>query len=410
MEHPTTTFSCLTAPRGLFVNDCRIVVCTHVWADGPAQALRRYLNAARVAELLYIGHPLFSDSHLDGNGFEVYRCGEEQKRRYGAIKRLPAPVSYIRDILLTLLYVWRRPGRYDAFIAFNNLNAMAGLVLRWFGKVDKVVYYTVDYTPRRFGNQILNRIYHAIERIAAQRSDETWNLSERMIEGRMAKHTLSRDDLGPQKILPMGFWLEESTALRSGEYDPHRLVYMGHLLEKNGVQFVLRAVPAIVERIPDFRFLVIGDGEYGDDLKRLAKTLSITDNVDFKGYVEDEADVNRLIARSALAVALYERGDPETNWTYYADPGKLKAYLGMGVPVLLTDVPPNAGEIVAHQCGEIIDTSPESISSVVIGLMGNKARIAQFRENARTYSRAFDWQAQFDQRISELLRPRWPEG
>ena len=47
---------------------------------------------------------------------------------------------------------------------------------------------------------------------------------------------------------------------------------MGHILEKQGVQYFIDAVPLIIKSLPDFKFLVIGDGEY---LKKLKEQVLI---------------------------------------------------------------------------------------------------------------------------------------
>ena len=60
-------------------------------------------------------------------------------------------------------------------------------------------------------------------------------------------------------------------------------VTVRRLYPKNGVQYALRAVPQCVERIPNFRLVVVGDGPQRPELERLVKELQIEENVRFFG-------------------------------------------------------------------------------------------------------------------------------
>jgi len=120
-------------------------------------------------------------------------------------------------------------------------------------------------------------------------------------------------------------------------------------------------------------------------------------------HIKDHTEVEKLIAKSALAVALYERGDLERNFTYYSDPGKIKVYLGAGVPVLLTDVPYNAKEIEKEKCGKIVELEPKSIARAVVELMKNEDVLKKYRKNAIEYAKRFDWNLIFGRIFSESI-------
>ena len=286
-----------------------------------------------------------------------------------------------------MFYVLKQQGGYDYYIGFNNLNAFSGLLLRKMGKIDKCIYYVVDYTPNRFTNPILNKIYHWMETYCARHCDETWNLSWRMVEAREKFKNVKLKECGLQKVVPMGVWLDNVVQLKENEINKNQLVFMGHILKKQGVQYVIDAIPSILKRMPKFKFLVIGDGEYLPELKRKAKQRNLEQYVQFTGYIEDHNIIEKMVAESSLAVALYERGDLENNWTYYTDAGKLKVYLGAGVPVLLSDVPPNAKDIEENKCGKIVSLDPVNIANAIIELIGNQS----YRYNALRYIRQYDW-------------------
>ena len=367
----------------------RVVLAAHVFADGAYQACRRYLARRGMPVLVCVTHPLFPGK----GGSSAWECLEQgdETARGGTRLTLPGPLRYLWHTLLTVFWVLRQGRRFDLYVGFNNLNAMAGLVLRRLGVVRRCVYHVTDFVPRRFESGLMNRIYHAIESHCARHCDETWNLSLRMVDARLRFKGLKEEDCGPQRETPMGVWLDEQPHVPWEQVDRTQLVFMGHLLEKQGLQHVIRALPAIAEAVPEVSLLVIGKGEYRPRLEEMAQELGVAQRIRFQGFVESHEELERMVAGSALAVALYERGDLERNWTYYTDAGKIKVYLGAGVPVLTTDVPTNARAIEAARCALVIRPEPEDIARAVTGLLADEQRLRSYRENARRYIKDFDW-------------------
>lgn len=367
----------------------KIVIATHVYATGPAQDLLEYLRQEKAGRILFIGHPLFFSPKLKGSGYELYVKGELEKDVSRQIRKLPEPLAYIKDVLLNVFWVWKNGGKWDLFVGSDNLNAFSGIILKKLGRARKVVYYVIDYNPKRFRNRFLNMVYHKLDQFCVKHADETWNLSSRMAPARQEHFGFSG---GKQKTVPIGIWFDRFQRVPFERIERHTLAFMGHVLEKQGLQYVLAAVPAIIKELPDFKFLVIGDGEYLSELKRRSAELGIEEHVEFTGYVEKHSDVETLLSRCACAVAPYEKYDQDGNlsFTYFADPGKIKSYLAAGLPVLLSDVPYNAKEIEEKGCGLVIDDM-EKISEKIIALMNDEKKLERFRQNAVEYAREFDW-------------------
>lgn len=379
----------------------KVTILTHYYADGPAQALKEYC-LRREYDIVFMAHPLFYQGKDKGSFCEIYRQGKLEKSIKLTILKKNSLIDYAIQFLRSIIWGVRYCRGSDVFVGANNLNASAGLAMRYLGVVRKAVYYVVDYTPKRFESKKLNAIYHWVENFCAVNCDETWNLSQRMIQVRQELHMNHRKAYGIQRIVPMGMWFNQMKRYGLGEINRNQIVFMGHILEKQGLQFVIDAVPLIIKRIPDFKFLVIGNGEYLDELKRRVCQLDLNKYITFTGFMEDHRDIEENISRSALAVALYLHGDKESNWTFYSDPGKIKAYLGAGVPVLLTDVPHNAQEIQRARCGKIITLKKEDIATTIIGLLMDEKTLAEYKKNAVMYSSRFDWESMFDDALGSV--------
>ena len=63
--------------------------------------------------------------------------------------------------------------------------------------------------------------------------------------------------------------------------------FIGSLIRKKGIEFLLRAGPPILEKHPSCRFLVVGEGHLQSDLEQLVTNLGMTDSVIFTGRQTD---------------------------------------------------------------------------------------------------------------------------
>jgi glycosyltransferase involved in cell wall biosynthesis len=364
------------------------VVVTHRATSGPADALVDYLLPRR-RRLVVVEHG-FGSAASSGTSVRMWQDGRlVRQRSVPWSSRAPGPLTWIKDFAVTLLVgLWLRE-RADSYIGIDSLNASAGLVLRTLRRARRVVFWTIDYAPNRFGNSVLNRIYFALDRLCVTCCDVTWNLSPRMEEARAR-----RGVHGLQRVVPMGGNVSRLTAPVDAQ-----IVHMGSLLAKQGVQVVIEALPQIRAAVPRATLLIIGDGPYRRELERLARSAGVADAVTFAGYVDDHAEVERMLGESAVAIATYDPA--QADFTYYADPGKIKAYLAAGVPIVLTDVPWSAQWVAEHGAGLVVEYRPDDVARGVLALIGNADARSAAAELGR---RDCDWTRIFDRAFEGQAR------
>jgi len=378
-----------------------IIISTHVYSWGPAQDLRDYLVKNKIKKVIFIGHPLFFDPKLQGSGYELYGDGKKIQQYYGKIKKSPLLISLLHDLFFTIFWTLRFGKKWDVFFGSDNLNAMAGVILKKCGFVKTVIYYVIDYNPQRFENKILNYAYHWIDRFCVKYSDETWNVSPRMSMARKKYFNFTAPN---QKTVPIGMWFKRIKRLNFSDIEKQTLVYLGHVIKKQGIQHIIGAIPLIVKKIPNFKFVIIGDGDYLYTLKKQTEKLRVTKYVLFLGYIKDNTEVENLLAKCVLAVAPYEREiEGLISYTYFADPGKIKLYLAAGLPVIMTDVPYNAKDLVKNQCAKIVELNNKDITKVILDLMTNDKRLNEYRINAVKYASKFDWDLIFETNLKRVF-------
>jgi glycosyltransferase involved in cell wall biosynthesis len=367
-----------------------VAIVSNGFADGPAQALRDYL-VARDVRVVTIFHPLTPEQGTR-HRITVYDDGAQVKERSVRLPLKP-PASFALDPFVPLL-----PPHVDAWFGFNPLACARGLVARGQRRARQVVLWSVDFVPDRFGSGTLpTRVYDRLDRLSCMRADARVELSETARSARDRRHDLPPGS-APAFVVPMGAWIDRVPTTPPDGFRRRRIVFLGHLVERQGVGTLLAALSILDDVAGD----VIGTGPLELELREQAERASL--DVTFHGYVADHREVERLLSRSSVAVAPYAR-TAET-FTRYADPGKLKAYLAAGLPVVLTDVPPNARELESEAGAEVAADDPAALAAAIARALASPATWQARRESALTYARRFDWNALLGNLLAELdLKP-----
>lgn len=370
-----------------------ITIIVHDMVYGPPQALRDYLIQKKAARVVYVGLPFYEQKE---EKLVVYEQGKKVSEKVKRHIVSDGIFSYVRDFFLVIARLWRIQPRVETAVCADPLTALSALFLRRFNLVKHVVLYTMDFTPVRFDNAFLNYVFHKVERYCVTRADHVWNVSPRMAKGREEFLGISSKKY-PQVHVPVGIWNDKIKKVPYGKIKRHTILFIGHLIEKQGLQLIINAIPKILENIPDVKLVVIGGGEYGKTLKKLAKEKEVSSRVTFFGWVADRDEVYRLMSSCAVAVATYKPEQKKLrNFSYYADPGKIKNYLGAGIPVVLTDISYNAREIDKRKCGILVEYDVHAATQALMKLLSDDQLYKKYRKNALLYAQKLDWRIIFD--------------
>jgi len=366
-----------------------IVIVTHKNLTHPDDELVVYLNDKKYTNVLHICHSFYEvpnrkSYYLWYKNGKIYR-----EKSLFDFKQFSEPVVYLKEIVYSFFWVLTSGIIWETYIGMDGLCVYVGNILRKIGKVKKTVYWAIDFVPaNRFPSGLANKIYTYINTYGYKQSDEMWDLSPRMAEAREKYLGLRRSDYRKLKVVQYGMWIEKIKKISFAKCEQHTVVFLGRLLENQGAQLVIKAMPKILKKDSKFLFKIIGSGPYFDALVKLAKKEKVYAHCRFLGRIESHREIEDEIAKSALAVAPYISSLDK--WTYYADPGKVKTYLACGIPVLLTDLPWNAREIEKVHCGKIITENIDTLAKEICNFL-HKEKNQRYRSNARKYAKNFDY-------------------
>ena len=92
---------------------------------------------------------------------------------------------------------------------------------------------------------------------------------------------------------------------RDGEIDVFGAIHFRWL---KGIDILIKAMPTVIESIPDLKVYIAGSGEEEEALKSLVKNLGLENHMKFLGYISDEEEINRYY-RSCKLVVVPSRWD-----------------------------------------------------------------------------------------------------
>jgi phosphatidyl-myo-inositol dimannoside synthase len=196
------------------------------------------------------------------------------------------------------------------------------------------------------------------------------------------------------QVIPYGATVrvDQKTFSRSNEIPI--LLFSGRLIERKGVNYLLKAMPLILaER--QARLVITGDGHCRAEWEALSRELGVADRVEFAGFVSNER-LSELFRSCAIYVhpAIYDdRGDTE------------------GLGVVLIEALRNSKPVVASKVGGIVDVikdeetgllvpekDPAAIADAVLRLLADSKLARRLGEQGNVYAaQFFNWDRITDQ-------------
>lgn len=291
--------------------------------------------------------------------YEIH--GSKTPLKYFAMKVL--------DFISDVYFVVGTRKRFTLFIGVEGINTMAGLFLKRLGLVGAVVYYSYDYSERRFpASGLASRIFVLQDSLCLKNSDVCWD----------ALGTINRPRAGIDLAVP-----PISAPANDADFVKrrgHRLVYIGGLDPFNGTTVALEAMPLILQNVPDAHLDVIGAGrsDYVAELKSLTSKLNLDGRVTFHGFLPD-GEVRAIFRECRVGLCPYQPFDRAMN-----DSSKARYYALTGIPIVCTTAKPSMADSVAKfGSGLVCPPDAESIGGAASRLLTDDALYEECLQNCR---------------------------
>ena len=70
--------------------------------------------------------------------------------------------------------------------------------------------------------------------------------------------------------------------------DKNLILFFGVLIERKGVDILIKAMPKVIKNSPDTKLVIAGEGWFRKRLEKLSQTFGIENHVEFTGYIKEE--------------------------------------------------------------------------------------------------------------------------
>lgn len=197
------------------------------------------------------------------------------------------------------------------------------------------------------------------------------------------------------RVLPMGVDLESRFSGKNPmPRDDSRLLFVGRLVEKKGVSYLLQALQQLRRERPDLCLDIIGDGPLRNELQAMTRSLELNDAVTFHGALP-QSDLPEFYQRATVSVVpsvVDAKGDQEGLGLVTIEA------MGCGCPVVASNLPAIRDVVEHEETGLLAEPgNAGDLARQLETLLANpdQAKSLAQRGQAFVLSR-FDWERSAD--------------
>lgn len=203
---------------------------------------------------------------------------------------------------------------------------------------------------------------------------------------RLIKLGVNREKI---KVVSNHLKIDSFRGLSKNPKDSGKLVfvYLGGATFHRGLQYVLEAANYLKNYSDKFSVRIIGDGRFMPALKRMVKSLSLS-NIEFTGWLTDKESFKEL-AQGDIAIIPHIKSDHTDNTI----PHKLFFYMYYGFPVISSDCIPIKRILEEANAGI---TFPSGDSEKLAEIMGsfiiNPSKITDYSPSTKAVEQKYNWE------------------
>ena len=168
--------------------------------------------------------------------------------------------------------------------------------------------------------------------------------------------------------------------------DPKKIIFSGVMYHHRCLDILLDSAPKIIKKIPDVKFVLLGDGPEMMKLQDIVKKQNLKSNVIFKGWI-DRKQIPQEISNASVAIGPLKR----TTVTENALPIKVLEYMASSLPIIALDSTLPADVLQNGKNGYFVKNSGD-LADKIIQLLQEPKLVKKMSENSLEMVQKFSWQ------------------
>jgi glycosyltransferase involved in cell wall biosynthesis len=161
-----------------------------------------------------------------------------------------------------------------------------------------------------------------------------------------------------------------------------RLVVVSTIVKRYGIQTLIKAVPLLLENIPDLKVHIIGEGEHRGDLERMARDLGVEEYINFTGFIPYES-IPAYLTRAHVAVApmIDDVGAPN----------KIFEYIALGKAVVASALPGVEAVFDSNSVSYFQPADERDLANRILELYRSPEKRTALSQSAQALYRKYHW-------------------
>ena len=200
-----------------------------------------------------------------------------------------------------------------------------------------------------------------------------------------AKVIINEYGVIPEKISIVPNGVELSLFNSSKQKNPKKVVFAGAMYYHRGLDVLLEAIPKIIRKIPDAKFILLGNGNELEKLKEIVLEKNLENSVEFKGWIEREK-IPENISDASIGIGPLRL----TDVTSRALPIKVLEYMAVSLPIIAQKGTLPDDVLVNEKNGYFVDGA-EDLAEKISSLLNEPDKINQMGNQSRLMVQNFSW-------------------
>jgi len=173
---------------------------------------------------------------------------------------------------------------------------------------------------------------------------------------------------------------------KSEKRDFKKIIFSGVMYHHRGLDVLLEAAPKIINKIPDVKFILLGDGPEMQKLQSIVQKKNLEEHVKFEGWI-DRKLLPSKIADAAIAIGPLKK----TTVTENALPIKVLEYMASSLPII-AKIGTLPNDVLENEHNGLFVCDANDLADKIIELLENPDKINAMGKNSLNMVQKFSWE------------------
>lgn len=166
------------------------------------------------------------------------------------------------------------------------------------------------------------------------------------------------------------------------KYPTPTVIYLGRLKKYKSIDHLLTGFSLLLDKIPEARLIIVGDGDYKGYLMDFAGKLNLGSRVEFTGYVDKGEKVKRLRKSWVAVYPSLKEGWGLTNIEANA----------CGTPVIASNVPGLKDSVIDGKTGLLFEYgNVQQLSQCMVKILSDESYRENLIRGGLSWAKNFSW-------------------